>query len=62
LDLESQISGLKKSDTLVFDILPVFKDENFSVLFDQYKITETISLNKIGTIDDLKIGSEVYKF
>ena len=25
LDLESQISGLKKSDTLVFDILPVFK-------------------------------------
>lgn len=62
LDLESQIHGLKKSDTLVFDILPVFKDENFSVLFDQYKITETISLNKIGTIDDLKIGSEVYKF
>ena len=62
LDLESQISGLKKTDTLTFDIIPVFKDESFSVSFDQYRVSETVSLNKIGTIEDLKIGSEVYKF
>lgn len=62
LDLESQISGLTKTDTLTFDVMPVFKDESFSVIFDQYRISETISLSKIGTIEDLKIGSEVYKF
>jgi hypothetical protein len=62
LDLTSSISGLKKSDTLVFDNTPIFKDGNFSVVFDQYKISTTVNLNKIGTIDDLEIGSEVYKF
>ena len=62
LDLTSSISGLKKSDTLIFDITPVFKDDNFSVIFDQYKTSAAINLNKIGTVDDLEIGSEVYKF
>ena len=62
LDLESPISGLKKSDTLTFDITPVFKDTHFSIIFDQYKTTAAINFNKIGTIDDLEIGSEVYKF
>ena len=62
LDLTSSISGLKKSDTLIFDITPVFKDDNFSIIFDQYKTSAAINLNKIGTVDDLEIGSEVYKF
>lgn len=62
LDLTSSISGLKKSDTLIFDITPVFKDDNFSIVFDQYKTSAAINLNKIGTVDDLEIGSEVYKF
>lgn len=62
LDLASSISGLKKSDTLIFDITPVFKDDNFSIVFDQYKTSAAINLNKIGTVDDLEIGSEVYKF
>lgn len=62
LDLTSSISGLKKTDTLLFEITPVFKDDDFSIVYDQYKTTATINLNKIGTVDDLEIGSEVYKF
>lgn len=62
LDLTSSISKLKKSDTLVFEITPVFKDNNLSIVFDQYKTSAAINLNKIGTVDDLEIGSEVYKF
>lgn len=62
LDLTSSIFKLKKSDTLVFEITPVFKDNNLSIVFDQYKTSAAINLNKIGTVDDLEIGSEVYKF
>ena len=62
LDLTSSISGLKKSDTLFLISLLFLKDDNFSIVFDQYKTSAAINLNKIGTVDDLEIGSEVYKF
>lgn len=62
LDLTSSISGLKKSDTLIFDITPVFKDDDFSIIFDQYRTSAVVNFSKIGTVDDLEIGSEVYKF
>jgi hypothetical protein len=47
---------------LIFDIVPVFKDETFNVFFDQYKVSEIVNLNVVGTIEDLKIGNETYKF
>lgn len=62
LDLSSSISNLKKTDSLIFEMTPVFKDDSFSITFDQYKVSTIINFNKIGTIHDLKIGSEVYKF
>ena len=62
LDLKSPITGLKESDSLIFDIVPVFKDETFNVFFDQYKVSEIVNLNVVGTIEDLKIGNETYKF
>jgi hypothetical protein len=42
--------------------MPVFKDATFEIVLDQYQVTETINLSKIGSVEDLKIGSETYKF
>lgn len=61
IDFSTDISNLKLGDTLIIKATPFVKTSK-TIWYDSFVEERTVFLNSVGSYNDFKIGSELWKF